>query len=105
MKSYEEKVIDLLRFILKTTIDLYGEENQTLYAAKEFAADLIIAEKDEEFVNGMLGFIQEQIKTTDYNKSNCLFTLIHDLNEFSKHRNENWFSPRTSRFVEFYSET
>jgi len=60
------------------------------------------AEPNEEFVNGMLGFINyASYNKKDVSNSELLSTLLHDLIEFKYNRHHDWFLPRTFRYSQY----
>ncbi len=63
-------------------------------------------ETSEEFVKGMLGFINwsqnnPKAKETITN-GDILVNLFHDFSEFVKNRNEDWFCPRSHGYIKFF---
>jgi hypothetical protein len=84
----------------------YKNDKQMLSAIVDLTVHLEVADYDEvsiDFVNGMYGFMLFANGRTDVNSRSAFTTLIHDLGEFSRNRNENWFCPRTAGYTKYLS--
>lgn len=100
--TYVEKRDRVIAITTDLCNQVYPNDGEMMEIAMDLTTQLMVADNNEDFINGMLGFIlwadsQRQAPT----KSSVFTTLIHDLGEFSKHRNEGWFAPRTSRYQKY----
>ncbi len=100
MKTYIEKRQLVIDKVCELAKSLYTNNDYMLSSVIDLTVVLEISEPCEEFVNGMLGFINY---AASYNVSDSdLFgTLLHDLSEFKHNRFQNWFSPRTERYQKY----
>ncbi|MDD5013589.1 MAG: hypothetical protein PHW73_00620 [Atribacterota bacterium] len=100
MKTYVEKrqiVIDKVCDLVKL---LHKNDDLMLSAVIDLTVVLEISETCEEFVNGMLGFIN-YATSNDVSNEILFGTLLHDLSEFKHNRFQSWFLPRTKRFQKY----
>lgn len=52
------------------------------------------------FIDGLAGYLK-WCKQHEKPEVHVLHTIIHDLGEYKRHKDEAWFSPRTSPFEKF----
>lgn len=90
----------LIDEIINNVKIVYKDDKKILMNVIDLTVELEMADRNDEFVDGMVGFIT-WASMTNQNASSTLTTLIHDLSEFARHRNESWFSPRTARYQKY----
>ena len=100
MKTYPEKTELLIEKIIELTKSQYTNDNSMLSGVIGLTVDLKLAEQNNDFIHGMLGFIN-WCQEHDESDGFLLTNLIHDLGEFSRNGNKSWFSPRTSNYIKF----
>lgn len=85
---------------ISATKAVYPDDKEMIMGVIDLTTSLQCAEISTEFVQDLWGFMIWS-SMTDQDTSETLTTIIHDLAEFSKNRNEGWFSPRSSGYRKF----
>ena len=108
MKNYVQKRELLIKKVHSLVKKIYRNDWEMISGVSDLTTALQVAEPNDDFVNGMLGFIEfakdkdrSFYKKSEINDGALLSNLIHDLGEFSRNRHEGWFSPRTARYAEY----
>lgn len=103
MKSeYIQQREELISNIENLCHRVYPKDKEMMAIVIDLTTDLMIAEESTQFVNGMRGFLNwADSQRNAPSASSVLTTLIHDLGEFSRNRQESWFCPRTSGYSQF----
>ncbi len=105
-KQFEELKDQLVKAVDESLQEVYNFDRKfmaqvqktTLKSFKHAPNDPIIVDT----IKGILGF---KIYLTDENKfdhSTFLTNALHDMNECIQNWVEDWYSPRTNRYVEYY---
>lgn len=101
--KYVEKRERLISEIVNLSQVIYKDDREMLSIVSDLTTSLEIADPNEEFINGMWGFMLWASNRTDVNSRSVLTTLLHDLGEFASNRHEKWFCPRTSGYQKYLS--
>lgn len=102
-KEYCELRDKTIDNILLNTKKTYKKDKSLLDGIKNLCVHLKYAEFNEmsaRLVRGMAGFIY-WCKLVDMSSGVVLTTLIHDLGEFKRNKEEKWFSPRSSSYDKY----
>ncbi|MGB4776470.1 MAG: hypothetical protein WBP45_14935 [Daejeonella sp.] len=97
MNNYILKREELINKSLDLTDKVYYDDLEMADGMLSLTATLELAEPNEEFVNDLLAFI-EFAETKKLDDHSVLTTVFHDLGEFRRNREKNWFSPRSSGY-------
>ena len=84
---------------LNMTKSKYPKDNSMLGGVIDLTVALEVAEPNTEFVQDLWGFMQWANQTNQ--TKGVLTTIIHDLGEFARNRNESWFCPRSSGYRKY----
>jgi hypothetical protein len=102
--KYAQKRDKLINYVIDLTKLVYPKDKDMITDVVNLTSSLLMSDPDDEFLNGMIGFINYADKAEDknrFNNSEILTTLIHDLGEFSRNRHEPWFLPRTHGYIKY----
>lgn len=102
MNIYKKRfaVINEMTLLTQT---IYPGDLEMMIGVERLTNYLNRIDPDEDFINGMLGFINWMYKN-DKPMSQLLTNLIHDAGEYRTNGNEDWFSPRTASYKEFAND-
>lgn len=88
--------------IMNNTRMIYSDDRDMMNHAMDLCVHLQVSEPDQEFVDGLRGFIFWSSDHADkVSQGSALSTLLHDLNEFKNEGHEAWFCPRTSMYKKY----
>jgi len=105
MKTYVEKRQIVIDRTLKLVKEIYGKDQEMSSGVIDLTVNLEMAEPNDDFIHGMLGFLNWcDAHSGETGDGWILNTLIHDLGEFSRYRDKNWFCPRTSSYIKYALE-
>lgn len=92
--NYVKMRDEFINGVLSLTKAVYPKDNEMLFGVIGLTTKLRMAEQRDVFILDLCAFIKwSNIKKEK--PSTVLTTKIHDLSEFAKNRNQDWFCPRT----------
>jgi hypothetical protein len=92
-----DKMIDEILNNVKTA---YPKDKEMLGIAIDLTVSLKVAEPSPTFVSDLMGFMY-YCSMKKEKASTVLVTIMHDLGEFARNRNEVWFCPRTTGYNKY----
>lgn len=100
MKTYIKRRDDLIAQIIMDVKAVYPDDKEIMDGLMNLTTDLMVADPAEDFVNDLRGF-RMWAATTNQNAQKVVSTILHDLSEFSRNRNQSWFCPRTTGYSKY----
>ena len=81
---------------------IYKSDLETLGLIEKLISDTMIFcdPSHKEFIDNIWGFMQ-WAGSANQDRGKSLTTLIHDLSEFNRNRDEKWFCPRTNGYKKY----
>lgn len=77
--------------------DLFPSEEELNHALRN--VNDVEQPEAETFIDGLIGFMKWATHNEVHKSSTVLSNILHDINEYNENRNEDWFSPRTYRYI------
>lgn len=79
----------------------WRDDRQAISGVVELTTVLLTTEPDQDFLDGLRGFLVYCSLNTNVRRGEALATICHDLAQFRDHRDKDWFSPRTARYGKY----